>query len=441
MQVFPFVVVVWILAVGLYGVVTSRDLIHLIMCLIVVQSSTYVLLLGVGYVTGAVAPYFYDVPVHTPAVDPVVQALALTDVVVEAAVTALLLAIAIQAHKRFGTLDPHELVQRKGGREPAARAGRGGAAAHGGGDHRAEPAAAPAPATTGRRRHRDQRRRDSAPGGGHGQGGPWRGRLLVRRVPAIARGGHRHRLRGRTAQRRPGLPGRAAGHRGHDVLLAVLRAGGDLLPRAHAHVPGRHGRVLPDRRHLRPVRVVRAHGSVGLRADRLPARGARAAPGGAELRHHQQRGRLPVPVGHRPDLRAHRRAEHGPDRHRHRPAPARRAGHRGVPAHHHRAADQGRHRAVPPVAARRARGRAHPGLRAVLRRDGGARAVRGGPRLLVGVRRRARPPGRHYRRPPGPGPSHRGDRRGVLLPWTAHQADAGLPPQQPRRDVPGRHRA
>jgi multicomponent Na+:H+ antiporter subunit C len=114
MQVFPFIVVAWIVIVGLYGIVTSRDLIHQIICLIVVQSSTYVLLLGVGYVTGAVAPYFFDVPVHTPAVDPVVQALALTDVVVEAAVTALLLAIAIQAHKRFGTLDPHDLAEFKG---------------------------------------------------------------------------------------------------------------------------------------------------------------------------------------------------------------------------------------------------------------------------------------------------------------------------------------
>jgi multisubunit Na+/H+ antiporter MnhC subunit len=69
MQFFPFIVVGWILGIGLYGIVTSRHLIHQIVCLIVVQSSTYVLLLGVGYVTGAVAPYFYDVPVHTPAVD------------------------------------------------------------------------------------------------------------------------------------------------------------------------------------------------------------------------------------------------------------------------------------------------------------------------------------------------------------------------------------
>ena len=63
MHIFPFVVVAWILAVGLYGLVTSRHLVHQIVCLIVVQSSTYVLLLGVGYVTGAVAPYFYDIPV------------------------------------------------------------------------------------------------------------------------------------------------------------------------------------------------------------------------------------------------------------------------------------------------------------------------------------------------------------------------------------------
>jgi multicomponent Na+:H+ antiporter subunit C len=114
MQAIPFLVVAWIVMSGLYGLVTSRDLIHQIVCLVVVQSSTYVLLLGVGYVTGGVAPYLYDISPHAKAVDPVVQALALTDVVVEAAVTALLLSFAIQAYKRFGTLDPHDLAEFKG---------------------------------------------------------------------------------------------------------------------------------------------------------------------------------------------------------------------------------------------------------------------------------------------------------------------------------------
>jgi multicomponent Na+:H+ antiporter subunit C len=114
-SVFPFFVVAWLMAAGLYGIVTSRHLIHQIVCLIVAQSSTYVLLLAVGYKRGGIAPYFFDISGrHAPAVDPVVQALALTDVVVEAAVTALLLAIAIQAHKRFGSLDPHELAEFKG---------------------------------------------------------------------------------------------------------------------------------------------------------------------------------------------------------------------------------------------------------------------------------------------------------------------------------------
>lgn len=115
MSMLPFVVVAWVAAMGLYGIVTSRHLVHQIVCLIVLQTSTYVLLLGVGYKTGGIAPYFSDISAkHARAVDPVVQALTLTDVVVEAAVTALLLAFAVQAHKRFGTLDPQELVQLRG---------------------------------------------------------------------------------------------------------------------------------------------------------------------------------------------------------------------------------------------------------------------------------------------------------------------------------------
>lgn len=104
----------WLFLVGLYGVVTSRNLVHLIVCLSVVQSSTYVLLLTIGYRTGAAAPVFADIPVGTPAVDPVVQALMLTDVVVEVTVMALLLALSVKAHERTGTLDPNQLGLMKG---------------------------------------------------------------------------------------------------------------------------------------------------------------------------------------------------------------------------------------------------------------------------------------------------------------------------------------
>jgi multicomponent Na+:H+ antiporter subunit C len=69
MSVIPYLVAVWLLVVGIYGVITSRHLVHLIICLGVAQSSTYVLLLAVGYRTGGRAPIFTDLPPGTQVVD------------------------------------------------------------------------------------------------------------------------------------------------------------------------------------------------------------------------------------------------------------------------------------------------------------------------------------------------------------------------------------
>ena len=112
MTFLPYAVAAWLFVVGLYGIVTSRNLLHQIISLSVVQSSTYVLLLAVGFRRGAAAPVFADIPTSRAAVDPVVQALSLTDVVVGATVSALLLAVAVQVHKRTGTLDPEFLRRR-----------------------------------------------------------------------------------------------------------------------------------------------------------------------------------------------------------------------------------------------------------------------------------------------------------------------------------------
>jgi multicomponent Na+:H+ antiporter subunit C len=109
MSFLPFAVAAWLFLAGLYGVVSSRNLIRTILSLTIVQSATYVLLLGIGYRNHGQAPIFADIPAVSNAVDPVVQVLVLVDIVVEATVTALLLALAVQAHKRFGSLDPQDL--------------------------------------------------------------------------------------------------------------------------------------------------------------------------------------------------------------------------------------------------------------------------------------------------------------------------------------------
>jgi multicomponent Na+:H+ antiporter subunit C len=112
MSVLPYLLAAWIFIVGLYGVVTSRNFVHLVICLGVAQSSTYVVLLAIGYRTGRKAPIFTSgVPAKAGAVDPVVQSLALTDIVVGVTVGALLLALVIEIWKRGGTIDPDELRQ------------------------------------------------------------------------------------------------------------------------------------------------------------------------------------------------------------------------------------------------------------------------------------------------------------------------------------------
>lgn len=114
MSVFPYAVAGWLMVVGVFGMARSRNLVHLVLCLSICQSSTYVLLLAIGYRYHATAPVFQGIASYRPAVDPVVQSLTLTDVVVEATVVALLLALAVDAVKRFGTLDPQKLRSMKG---------------------------------------------------------------------------------------------------------------------------------------------------------------------------------------------------------------------------------------------------------------------------------------------------------------------------------------
>jgi multicomponent Na+:H+ antiporter subunit C len=78
-----FGVAMWLFFIGLYGIVTSRHLIHLCICLTVVQASSYVLLTVIGFRPGLPAPVFTDnVYPGAKTVDAVIQALMLTDIVV-----------------------------------------------------------------------------------------------------------------------------------------------------------------------------------------------------------------------------------------------------------------------------------------------------------------------------------------------------------------------
>jgi multicomponent Na+:H+ antiporter subunit C len=98
MSYLPYAVAAWLFLVGLYGVVSSRNLIHL----------------AIGYRNKATAPIFKGIHVGHPAVDPVVQALTLTDIVVSVTVVALILALALDVHKQSGTVNPDRIADLSG---------------------------------------------------------------------------------------------------------------------------------------------------------------------------------------------------------------------------------------------------------------------------------------------------------------------------------------
>lgn len=116
MSIYAYLVAGWLMLIGAFGIMRSRNLVHAVVCLGIAQSGTYVLLLGVGFQRAAKPPVFGSPAVHPSlhVVDPVVQAMTLTDIVVSATVTALLLAIAIQIQKRRGSVDPDELTAIEG---------------------------------------------------------------------------------------------------------------------------------------------------------------------------------------------------------------------------------------------------------------------------------------------------------------------------------------
>lgn len=99
--------------VGLYGVLSQRNLIKIILGLNIMQYSMNLFLILIGYVRDGEAPILQGEEIRSY-VDPLPQAMILTVIVIGLATTALLLAIAIRLYKKYGTFDIREINALKG---------------------------------------------------------------------------------------------------------------------------------------------------------------------------------------------------------------------------------------------------------------------------------------------------------------------------------------
>ncbi len=113
-----YLLVFILFCVGLYGLVSQRNLIKLIISLSIVESSVYLFLVSAGWRKDAEAPIMKlgekAGEFALRAVDPFPQAMVLTAIVIGVGILALLITIALRIYHRYGTYDITEIRRLKG---------------------------------------------------------------------------------------------------------------------------------------------------------------------------------------------------------------------------------------------------------------------------------------------------------------------------------------
>ncbi|HDD46406.1 MAG TPA: cation:proton antiporter [Candidatus Aenigmarchaeota archaeon] len=98
-----FLTVVILISVGISTLVFKKNIIKIVMGIEIISSSINLFLISLGYREGSVAPIFTNAP-SVKMVLPTPQALTLTNIVIDLAITALMLSLAVLIYNYYGTL-------------------------------------------------------------------------------------------------------------------------------------------------------------------------------------------------------------------------------------------------------------------------------------------------------------------------------------------------
>jgi len=106
-----------LILMGLYGALTNRNILRMIVSFTVANTGTNLVLIAVGYLPGRTAPILDAAVPNAEAaaliIDPVPQALVLTAIVIGLGVTALMLAYAYKLFEAKRTLDISKFTELK----------------------------------------------------------------------------------------------------------------------------------------------------------------------------------------------------------------------------------------------------------------------------------------------------------------------------------------
>jgi multicomponent Na+:H+ antiporter subunit C len=111
-----------VFCLGLYTVLTRRNMIKMVMGLSLMEGSTYLLFVSLAYRARSTAPVLLDPPdgqsptqlAHGNTADPVLQNFCLTAIVIGVAVTGVFLAVVVRIAQHYRTLDSDDVREMRG---------------------------------------------------------------------------------------------------------------------------------------------------------------------------------------------------------------------------------------------------------------------------------------------------------------------------------------
>ena len=117
-----YLAAVALFSIGLYAVLTRRNLLKIVMGLSLMESSTYLFLISLAYRAHSTAPVLLTPPghqspsalAHGSVADPVLQNFCLTAIVIGVAVTGVFLAVTVRIVQHYRTLDADRIREMRG---------------------------------------------------------------------------------------------------------------------------------------------------------------------------------------------------------------------------------------------------------------------------------------------------------------------------------------
>ncbi len=106
----------FLIALGLYCIVTKYNLVKTVIGLSIMDYGANLLIISIGFNPGGTAPIFTMGELNPASffVDPIPQALTLTSIVIGACVTAMSLALVMKLEEQYNTIDTREIRRLRG---------------------------------------------------------------------------------------------------------------------------------------------------------------------------------------------------------------------------------------------------------------------------------------------------------------------------------------